>query len=88
MALAWAAEIVEDNYSAILSEASGSFDRDFLLSWVDKYKGGYFIRDEVSPLDCLLLTFEKFHMLYHFERGDVGAMFRRIEAYGDSPEQE
>ena len=88
MSIACAAEIIEVNYDAILSEAAGSFDRAFLLAWVVENKEGFFLRDETSPLDCLLIPFDQFFTLYHFERGDVGAMFRRVAAYGNSPEQE
>lgn len=75
---AWAIEIVEDNYCAILSEAGRSFDRDFLLKWVDEYKEGFFLMDSSSPLDCTLLDPEKFLRLYQFERGDVDTMFRLV----------
>lgn len=76
--LAWAAETVEANYDAILSECGGSFDRAHLLAWVEEYGVGYFLRDHSSPLDCLLFEKDKFHLLYSFERGNEGAMFRVV----------
>lgn len=80
--LAWAAEVVEDNYQAILSEAGRAFDKDHLLAWVREYEKGYFLRDETSSLDCILITPDKFLQLYQFERGDEGAMFRVVVKLG------
>lgn len=76
--LAWAAEVVENNYGAILSECAGAFDRALLLEWVEEHGGGYFLRDHDSPLDCLLFETDKFLLLYHFESGNEGAMFRTV----------
>lgn len=76
--LAWAAEVIEENYNAILSECAGAFDRELLLEWVDKHGFGYFLRDHDSPLDCMLFEDVNFRILYHFERGDEGAMFRLV----------
>lgn len=78
--LVWAAEVVEKNYQAILSEAGAAISRELLLAWVREYGEGYLILDMTSPapLDCYLIQAEKFHSLYKFERGDEGVMFRII----------
>jgi hypothetical protein len=78
MSAAWAVEIREDHYCAILSEAGASFNRDFMLKWVDVYKEGYFLMHWNTPLNCTLITPEKFFQLYQFDSSDVGVMFRRV----------
>lgn len=88
MIAASATEISEENYCAILSEAGGSFDRAFLLRWVAENKEGYFVRDPESPMDCILFTPENFFTLYHFQRGDIGVMFRAVETNGNTRQGE
>lgn len=76
---AYATVIVEQNHQAIVSESGSEFDMAFLKAWVEKHgPGGFFLRDETSPLDCQLFTSEQFHQLYYFEKGDVDAMFRMV----------
>lgn len=81
--LAWATPIVDDNYQAILSEAGGVFDRQFLEAWVSKNGTGYFLRDASSPLDCCLVSVESFVKLYDFRYpNDKAALFREVVKLG------
>lgn len=77
--LAWAAEVKEENFQAILSEAANSFDLDFLKAWSESNGEGYFIRDKSSPLDCLLFPKNEFHLLYCFHYKDDGNLFRLVD---------
>ncbi len=79
MDLAWATPIVEENYQAILSEAGGLFDRDFIERWVAENGEGFFLRDKSSSLDCNLFTKENFNQLYLFKDHSEVAVFRLVE---------
>lgn len=75
---ACAVVVKPEHFQAILSENANNFDLAFMKAWVAENEAGYFLRDEASPLDCLLIEESKFLQLYMFERGDQDAMFRAV----------
>lgn len=80
MATPSAIEISEVNFNAILSEAGRKFNMQYLRWWCENYgMGGYFLRDECSPLDCELFTAEAFLSKYAFlHPKDERSLFRTV----------
>ena len=76
---AYAVAVTEANIrTAIRSEAGRSFDLDIALSWLEEHQGGWFLRDENSPLDCEMFDAEIFGELYKFVDYDQNLIFQKV----------
>lgn len=76
---AYAVEITEANIRGVIcSEAGRAFDLDLALRWLEEHEGGWFLRDEGSPLDCHFFMPEVFAEMYAFTSFDDGAIFKHV----------
>ncbi len=76
--VAWAVVVMEENFDVILSEAGRKFNREHIENWLYEHGEGYFLRDELSALDCSLFVPLVFEELYTFRYPLDTAMFKEV----------
>lgn len=76
---AYAIYITEENLrGVILSEAGPNYDLELSLQWLEEHSEGWFLRDDMSPLDCQFFVPEVFFETYRFTNNDEAQLIRHV----------